>query len=90
MASASFSFSDKVADSHIISVQHDNSAESSTIHKDHDESKCNHFCHISSHMVGFVSQITTPTIIRDSASYLAFNTQFYSFIHTPPSQPPKA
>lgn len=87
LASASFSYSEKEAESHSLSAQHDHSTEN---HNDHDESKCTHFCHISSHMVGLVSQITTPAFNRDSVSYLAFKKQFDSFIQTPPSEPPKA
>tara|TARA_R110001606_G_scaffold399222_2_gene582382 strand:- start:36357 stop:36674 length:318 start_codon:yes stop_codon:yes gene_type:complete len=87
MVSASNTYSDKVTESHLVSAQHDDSSSTDT---HHDESACSHFCHISSHMVGLVSQIITPSVVRDPASYYAFTKQFYSFIHTPPSQPPKA
>jgi hypothetical protein len=87
MVSASNTYDEKVTESHFVSDQHDNFAPADT---DHDESACNHFCHISSHMVGLVSQIITPFFIRGPVLYFASTKQFHSFIHTPPSQPPKA
>lgn len=87
MVSASNTYSDKVTESYLVSAQHDNLSPTDT---DHDESSCSHFCHISSHMMGFVSQIITPSVTRDPVLYFAFKKQFHSFIHTPPSQPPKA
>lgn len=87
MVSASSGYDEKITESHFISDQYD---DSSSTDNQHDESACNHFCHISSHMVGLVSQITAPAIIRDPVLYRAFTKAFHSFIHTPPSQPPKA
>ncbi|MFT7413939.1 MAG: hypothetical protein ACI9FO_000594 [Methylophagaceae bacterium] len=80
-------YDEKVTASHLDAAQHDHLTPEDT---DHNESTCNHFCHISSHMVGLVSQIITPSITRDAVLYFAFTKQFHSFIHTPPSEPPKA
>lgn len=87
MVSASNTYSDKLMESNLVSANQDDSTHTDS---DHDESACNHFCHISSHMVGLVSQITPSSIIRDPVLYFVYKKQFHSFIHTPPSQPPKA
>ncbi len=87
MVSASNTYEENVSESHLISTQHNNLSAEDT---DHDESACNHLCHITSHMVGLVSQIITSSVIRDPVLYFAVTNQFHSFIHTPPSQPPKA
>jgi hypothetical protein len=87
MVSASNSYDEKVTESHFVSAQNDDFSSADT---DHDESACNHFCHITSHMVALVSQITTPVVIRGPVLYFASTKQFHSFIHSPPSQPPKA
>lgn len=87
MASASNTYDEQVTESHLLATQHDDLSPADT---DHDESACTHLCHITSHMVGLISQIITSSIIRDPIFYFASTKQFHSFIHTPPSQPPKA
>jgi len=87
VASASNVYDEKQIESHLDSAQHDHALPADT---DHDESVCNHFCHITSHMMGLVSQIITPSVNRGPNIYFASTKQFHSFIHTPPSEPPKA
>ena len=55
-----------------------------------DESDCNHLCHLSSHLVGFISQDTQPSIINSAVTFIALNELFHSRTSPPPSQPPKA
>jgi len=86
LVSASNMYDDKMTESHLVSAHDDNS----TLVDSHDEAVCTHFCHISSHMVGFISQIKPPPVITAHVIYFTLNKRFQSFIHTPPSQPPKA
>ncbi len=55
-----------------------------------DEAVCSHFCHISAHMVGIVSQKIHVSAANMSSSYLPLNESFHSLTISPPSQPPKA
>tara|TARA_R110002050_G_scaffold1244_5_gene8817 strand:- start:120860 stop:121066 length:207 start_codon:yes stop_codon:yes gene_type:complete len=56
----------------LISIHHDDLSATDT---EHDESSCGHFCHITFHTVGFVSQIVTPSVIRDAVLYAFFQNK---------------
>jgi hypothetical protein len=55
-----------------------------------DESSCDHFCHISAHMVGFITQITQITTVNTVVSSSVLIEQFHSLTLDPPYQPPQA
>jgi len=55
-----------------------------------DESSCDHFCHVTSHMLGIISQ-DKPIIHNDSALFFNRYTQrLHSINVDPPSEPPQA
>lgn len=55
-----------------------------------DESSCDNFCHVSAHMIGFISQDKPITPI-DSALFFNRYTQRLNTINLdPPSEPPQA
>ncbi len=55
-----------------------------------DESKCDHMCHIASHMMGFISLFTEQPIIDTSITLSVVTESFLSLILDPPFQPPQA
>ncbi len=54
-----------------------------------DESSCDHFCHISSHMVGFISQVTQVTAVNMVLTTPVLIERFHSLVLEPPFQPPQ-
>jgi hypothetical protein len=75
---------DSESDSHVSLVQ--DAAVTST----DSQSDCDHFCHISSHLVGIVSQILPYLTINTVTVFRALNELFTSRALTPPIQPPIA
>ncbi len=55
-----------------------------------DESKCDHMCHIASHMMGFISLFTEQPIVDTSITLSIVNESFLSLTLDPPYQPPQA
>jgi|TARA_R110001583_G_C5614567_1_gene405644 hypothetical protein len=55
-----------------------------------DKSACSHFCHMSSHMVGFVCQLAQLPIVVAGSIHFASNEPFQTLTLSPPIQPPKA
>ncbi|HED35060.1 MAG TPA: hypothetical protein ENJ08_12750 [Gammaproteobacteria bacterium] len=67
----------------------DNQMDSDSKASSSDEPDCNHFCHISAHLAGFVSQITPPLKISSNTSFTTISETMYSLSLAPPSQPPR-
>jgi hypothetical protein len=88
-------YEEEVKESHLIK-SHDHAAhehemdDEATLASCIDESSCDHFCHVSAHMLGFVSQ-DNSTITKNS---LVFSNRFKQRLHSinldPPSEPPQA
>ena len=78
-----------ITETHLIHSQND-SAENAVLASCIDESSCDHFCHISSHMVGFISQIAQLSIVDTAIILPVLNEQVHSLILDPPFQPPQA
>jgi len=57
---------------------------------DFDDSKCDHMCHFSLHMMGFISQYAELPIVHLAAALSITNESFASLILDPPFQPPQA
>ena len=55
-----------------------------------DESSCDHFCHFSSHLVGFVSNLPSIANINNMIQYTSLNQSFRSSVLEPPARPPQA
>lgn len=101
MAAAANIFSDELSDQHISQIQpidtpsdnthsHPLSADDSGTGSCLDDSGCNHFCHFSAHMAGFVTQIALMSHFGGSTPFILQNESFYSLALEPPSQPPRA
>lgn len=85
LVSASSMYGEVTTESHSMQVQDDSGI---TVHID--KSVCNHFCHMSSHMVGLVSQLAQLPIVVANSIYFASNEPFQALTLSPPIQPPKA
>ena len=55
-----------------------------------DESSCDHFCHVSSHMLGFVSQDNAVSLNTSPLFFSRFTQRLHSINLDPPSEPPQA
>jgi hypothetical protein len=73
------------SDTHILEVESDTVGTSSV-----DQSDCDHFCHISSHMVGIVTQVFPHLTTNPETNFFAQNELFTSQTLSPPIQPPIA
>jgi hypothetical protein len=72
-------------DSQTVQVQKDAETTSSVSEPD-----CDHFCHISSHMVGFISVAAQPYSDNAASTFIRLKQKSVSLSLTSPSQPPKA
>jgi len=88
LVSASNMYEDEVNDKHHAQIHDDtlNSAPASCV----DESSCDHFCHISAHMVGFITHVTSLSTVDASMVVAIQDEIFHSLSLDPPSQPPRA
>ncbi|MBL1320411.1 MAG: hypothetical protein COA63_005040 [Methylophaga sp.] len=84
-ASAMYDDEEEMAESHLIQLQEEGDLSSCI-----DESICDHFCHISSHMIGMISQTIHNTSVDSHNLYTAISEQVLPYTLSPPSQPPKA
>jgi len=88
-------YEEEVKESHLIK-SHDHAAhehemdDEASLASCIDESSCDHFCHVSAHMIGLISQ-NKPIITNDSALFFSRYTQRLDNINLdPPSEPPQA
>jgi len=54
------------------------------------DSNCDHFCHISSHMLGFISQLAVLPKINETAALFSIKPRLHSLTIAPPFLPPRA
>jgi len=85
LVSASAMYDEEMAESHLIQLQEEGDLSSCI-----DESVCDHFCHISSHMIGLISQTVHDISVDIDNLYTAISEQVLPYTLSPPSQPPKA
>lgn len=55
-----------------------------------DESSCDHFCHFSSHLVGFVSNLPSIANINNVIQHVSLNQSLRPSFIEPPTRPPQA
>lgn len=55
-----------------------------------DESNCDHFCHISAHMVGIIDQNIDMTVTANALVLPIFAVRLHSLFLEPPYLPPQA
>jgi len=83
-------YEEEVKESHLIKSHEYEIDDEATLASCIDESSCDHFCHVSAHMLGFVSQ-DNSVITKNS---LVFSNRFKQRLHSinldPPSEPPQA
>jgi len=89
LVSAMNIYNEETTESHHVHSQ-DSSAENTVLEHAFDTSSCDHLCHVSSHMVGFISQITHIQTVDNSIDLPVLNEPLHSLILDPPFQPPKA
>ncbi|MDQ7073269.1 MAG: hypothetical protein Q9N32_07150 [Gammaproteobacteria bacterium] len=85
LVSASAMYDEGMAESHLIQQQEEGDLSNCI-----DESVCDHFCHISSHLIGLISQAIQNSSVDSRNLYSAISEQVLPYTLSPPSQPPKA
>jgi hypothetical protein len=85
LVSATVMYDEETTESHLVQSP-DDSVPASCI----DESSCDHFCHISAHMLGFISHATPLANSDASIAYPVKDEPFHSLTVDPPTQPPQA
>jgi len=98
LVSAMNIYNEDISETHLV---HSETVHSETIHSEKDstqepalascvdESSCDHFCHIFSHMVGFISQVAQLSSVDTTIAYAVINEPFHTLILDPPFQPPQ-
>jgi len=89
LVSAMNMFDDDTTESHLVHSKAHSDSEPTPANCV-DESSCSHFCHMSSHMMGFISQFAVMPEINEVISTPTFKEHFHSLILDPPFQPPQA
>jgi len=88
--SAMKAYEEEVKESHLIKSHEHEMDDEATLASCIDESSCDNFCHVSAHMIGFISQ-DKPIIPNDSTLFFNRYTQRLNTINLdPPSEPPQA
>jgi len=82
--SAASIYNEQTLESRLVSSQGD-TVLSSCI----DESSCSDFCHIFSHMVGFISYALPFTELHATSTFLNLNERLHTFTVEPPQHPPQ-
>jgi len=54
-----------------------------------DESSCDYFCHISTHMLGYISHTSVSTYHYVSVPFIIEHESLHSLSLDPPSEPPR-
>jgi len=82
---ASNMYDEEKSESHLVQ-SHDDTASENCI----DESSCDHFCHASAHMLGFISHNIQLATVDVSQIFTILDDQFYSLTFDPLLRPPQA
>ncbi|VAW68748.1 hypothetical protein MNBD_GAMMA09-3518 [hydrothermal vent metagenome] len=83
-------YGEELSESHQVQLQQTTDADNAVSGSCIDESSCDHFCHFSAHMAGFISQIQTPFSGNSATPFIITSESFYSLNIKPPFQPPRA
>jgi len=89
LVSAMNIYTEDTIESHHVHSQA-NSTDNTILENGFDTSSCDHMCHVSSHMIGFISQITHIQAVDNLIDLPVLNEPLHSLILDPPFQPPKA
>jgi len=94
-ASANSEFDEETVEAHLLqnhegSAHNHTDAKSVTSTVNTDKSSCDHCCHISAHMMGFITRISTVSIVGTSFTFNKFSEQLSSLAIAPPYHPPQA
>jgi len=82
-------YDEEMSESHLVQIHSDQSLDEAVLANCIDESSCDHFCHVTAHMLGILSQ--TPALTNVGTSVLSIPTHeiFHSLTQDPPSEPPR-
>ena len=83
-------YEEDVKESHLIKSHEHQMADEVTLASCIDESSCDHFCHVSAHMLGFMIQDKSigPNFLAIFSS--RYTQRLHSINLDPPSEPPQA
>jgi hypothetical protein len=90
LASASNMYDEEISESHLIQLQTDLSLDEAALESCLDESSCDHFCHVTAHMLGVISQPPALDAVGASVASITTREIFHSLTQEPPSEPPRA
>ena len=90
LVSASNMYDGEMTESHLIQLQADESLNEAVLASCIDESSCDDFCHVTTHMLGFISQTSTLTVVGAFVSLTSTHEMFYSLTLDPLLEPPQS
>lgn len=90
LVSASNMYDEDITESHLTQLQADQSMDKAILASCIDESCCDHFCHVTAHMLGILNQTPALTIAGASVPFITTHEIFHSLTQDPPSEPPRA
>lgn len=82
-------YDEQLSDSHLVQVLLGDVADDLSLSGCIDESSCDHFCHVTAHMVGVFSQASIDHAQISSVPFLLLDESAYSLSLDQPSEPPQ-
>lgn len=89
LASASNIYDEQLSDSHLVQVLLGDAADDLSFSGCIDESSCDHFCHVTAHMVGVFSHVSIDHTQINSVPFLLLDESALSLTLDQPSEPPQ-
>jgi len=90
LVSANIMYNEGITESHLTQLQTDLSMDEAIFASCIDESSCDHFCHVTTHMLGIFIQTPVFTNVVASVPFITTHEIFHSLTQDPPSEPPRA
>jgi len=89
LVSASNMFEEEVSESHLVQQQSGFSLDEAALTDCINEFSCDHFCHVTSHMLGMISQFPAVTTTGTSVAPIITQDILNSLTLDTPSEPPR-
>jgi len=83
-------YDEEISESHLVQLQAGQSLDEAVLANCLDESSCYHFCHVTAHMLGILSQTLALTNVGASVLSITTHEKFHSLTQDTPSEPPRS
>ena len=82
-------YDEQISESPLVQLHSDHSLDEAVLANCIDESSCDHFCHVTAHMLAILSHTPALTNVGTSVPSITTHEIFHSLTPDPPSEPPR-